>query len=168
MLQRVRIRGLTLSLGLVSCLALLALQVPARAETDERTSVTVLVKDAATDQPLPNARLTLMFKEPRKLKRDKGLSYSAKTNPQGRYKFRIAIARNAYENSHALSLSYRHEGAHQFIQSIEINVISQEQASAPRPCCSHWIQCVSHSRNHKFLSARGFKDVSTSADQVIE
>ena len=69
------------------CLALLALQVPARAQTVERTSVTVVVKDAASDQPMPNARLTLIFKDPRKLKRDKGLSFSAKTNPQGRYKF---------------------------------------------------------------------------------
>lgn len=87
MFGRFQIRRLTLSLGLVSCLALLALQVPARAQTVERTSVTVMVKDAASDQPMPNARLTLIFKEPRKLKRDKGLSFSAKTNPQGRYKF---------------------------------------------------------------------------------
>jgi len=87
MFGRFQIRRITLSLGLVACLALLALQVPARAQTVERTSVTVMVKDAASDQPMPNARLTLIFKEPRKLKRDKGLSFSAKTNPQGRYKF---------------------------------------------------------------------------------
>ena len=87
MFGRFQIRRITLSLGLVVCLALLALQVPARAQTVERTSVTVMVKDAASDQPMPNARLTLIFKEPRKLKRDKGLSFSAKTNPQGRYKF---------------------------------------------------------------------------------
>jgi hypothetical protein len=69
------------------CLALPALQVSAGAESVERTSVTVIVKDAVSDQVLSNARLTLIFKEPRKLKRDKGLSFSAKTNPQGRYKF---------------------------------------------------------------------------------
>lgn len=87
MFQRSQIRRLILSVGFVALLALVALQVPAKAQSVERTSVTVVVKDATSDQTMPNARLTLIFKEPRKLKRDKGLSYSAKTNPQGRYKF---------------------------------------------------------------------------------
>lgn len=59
-------------------------------ESPDRTSVNVLVKDAETDQPIPNARLTLQFPEPggvARLKRPKMISYSAKTNPQGRYKF---------------------------------------------------------------------------------
>lgn len=55
-----------------------------------RTNVTVVVTDAESGQPISQARLTLQFTEAGnalKLKRSKGLSYSAKTNPQGRYKF---------------------------------------------------------------------------------
>jgi len=129
MLQRVRIRGLTLSLGLVSCLALLALQVPARAETDERTSVTVLVKDAATDQPLPNARLTLMFKEPRKLKRDKGLSYSAKTNPQGRYKF-VHIPKGTI---HLVVTAERHQSFGQDFELEQDDQVVEVKLKKPQP-----------------------------------
>ena len=60
------------------------------AETGGPTSVHVLVKDAETGQPISQARLTLEFHEAgdlKKLKRPKFHSYSAKTNPQGRYRF---------------------------------------------------------------------------------
>jgi len=56
----------------------------------ERTNVNVLVKDAASDQPIANAHLTLRFREPggaTPFLRPKTFSFSAKTNPQGRYKF---------------------------------------------------------------------------------
>lgn len=56
-------------------------------ESPGRTTVSILVKDAKTDEPIQNARLTLQFRDERKFKRDKPISYSAKTNPQGRYKF---------------------------------------------------------------------------------
>jgi Carboxypeptidase regulatory-like domain len=62
----------------------------ARAQAPARTSINVLVNDAETRQPIPQAHLTLIFVEPgdvRKLKRSKPLSYSAKTNPQGLYRF---------------------------------------------------------------------------------
>jgi len=56
-------------------------------ETD-RANVNVLVKDAETGQPIANAALTLTFKDPRAgLRRDKMLSFSAKTNLQGRTRF---------------------------------------------------------------------------------
>jgi hypothetical protein len=63
---------------------------PTQSEEVERTAVTVVVTDAQTGQPINQARLTLEFTEPgdpSKLKRSKKLSYSAKTNPQGHYKF---------------------------------------------------------------------------------
>jgi hypothetical protein len=50
----------------------------------------VVVTDAQTSQPINQARLTLEFTEPgdpAKLKRSKKLSYSAKTNAQGHYRF---------------------------------------------------------------------------------
>jgi hypothetical protein len=66
----------------------------ARAQTQSeeagRVNATVVVTDAQTNQPLSQARLTLEFTEPgdpSKLKRSKKLSYSAKTNAQGHYKF---------------------------------------------------------------------------------
>ncbi len=59
-------------------------------EPPSRVNVSVLVKDASTDQPIQYAHLTLQFRElgdPSKLRRTKMISYSAKTNPHGRYKF---------------------------------------------------------------------------------
>ncbi len=56
----------------------------------ETTSLYVQVNDAETGQPIYQARLTLQFREPgskMRLKRSKLLSYSAKTNNQGRYRF---------------------------------------------------------------------------------
>jgi hypothetical protein len=74
--------------------ALLAVSVggprAARAEDPELVSVNVFVKDAETDQPVQFARLTLQYRQEGskiKLKRDKTISLSAKTNLQGRYKF---------------------------------------------------------------------------------
>lgn len=63
---------------------------PAWADSPERTNVIVVVKEAETDEPIFQARLTLQFKESRsalKLKRDKRYTFTAKTNAQGRYKF---------------------------------------------------------------------------------
>lgn len=62
----------------------------ARADSVQRTNLHVVVKDSETGQPVYQARLTLQFHEPgskKKLKRPKMLSYSAKTNSQGRYRF---------------------------------------------------------------------------------
>jgi hypothetical protein len=63
----------------------------ASAQVAERTNVTVVVKDAETGRPINQARLTLQFRETGKFgikpERPHRLSYSAKTNPQGRYRF---------------------------------------------------------------------------------
>jgi hypothetical protein len=56
-------------------------------ESNERTSLNILVTDAETGQPISQARLTLQFRDPRKHRLDAKLSFNAKTNPQGRYKF---------------------------------------------------------------------------------
>ncbi len=60
------------------------------AQSVQQTALTVVVTDAESGQPISQARLTLQFTQAgnaMKLKRSKTLSYSAKTNPQGRYKF---------------------------------------------------------------------------------
>ena len=59
-----------------------------RANSPTLINVTVSVTDADTGKPINQAHLTLQFREPGgKLKRSKMLSYSAKTNAEGRYKF---------------------------------------------------------------------------------
>lgn len=100
-----------------------------RAQTFESTSVTVLVKDAATDQPLPNAHLTLSFKEPRKLKRDKGLSYSAKTNPQGRYKF-VHIPKGTI---HLVVTADRHQSFGQDFELEQDDQVVEVKLKKPQP-----------------------------------
>ena len=60
------------------------------ADEPEKTNVIVVVKEADSGQPIFNAKLTLQFREPgepSKLKLGKTFSFSAKTNPQGRYRF---------------------------------------------------------------------------------
>ncbi len=64
-----------------------------RAQTDDHlTSVNISVKDAESEKPLFQARLTLQFQyhEPGALspiKRTKTLTFSGKTDVQGRYRF---------------------------------------------------------------------------------
>lgn len=75
-------------LALVACLMLPGLFAPASARAAEETNVRVVVKDAASEEPIFQAHLTLQFQEPRKLKRDKWISFSAKTDKNGRCTFR--------------------------------------------------------------------------------
>ncbi|PYU89973.1 MAG: hypothetical protein DMG25_17955 [Acidobacteria bacterium] len=87
--SRIPAKWLPACLACAVGLALVALRTIAGATPAERTSVNVLVKDAETDQPIYQARLTLRFQEPRRFKRSKSFSFSAKTNAQGRYRFTL-------------------------------------------------------------------------------
>jgi hypothetical protein len=72
------------------CGGLLAVAVMPAAPQEQpvqRTNMTVEVKEADSGQPIANAHLTLQFKEPRQYRHSKSVAYTAKTNPQGRYKF---------------------------------------------------------------------------------
>ncbi len=61
---------------------------PALGQSGDETSLIVYVRDASTQQPVFQARLTLQFnKNGGKLKKRGLIQYSAKTNPQGRYRF---------------------------------------------------------------------------------
>lgn len=75
-------------LAWVACLMLPGLFAPASARAAAETSVHIVVKDAASEEPIFQAHLTLQFQEPRKLKRDKWISFSAKTDKNGRCTFR--------------------------------------------------------------------------------
>ena len=58
---------------------------PAPQQPIPEFSLTVVVKEADTGDPISQARLTLTFRQPGKLHRT--ISYGAKTNAQGRYRF---------------------------------------------------------------------------------
>jgi uncharacterized GH25 family protein len=69
---------------------LVAAQSPARAAEGERTNVHVVVTDRETGKPIFQARLTLIFEEKSstlKVKHSKPISFSAKTDLKGRYRF---------------------------------------------------------------------------------
>jgi hypothetical protein len=75
-------------LAVVAALPFLASSPPALASSPELISVTVAVTDAESGKPINQAHITLQFREPGgMLKRSKMLSYSAKTNAEGRCKF---------------------------------------------------------------------------------
>jgi hypothetical protein len=57
---------------------------PAQQQPIPEVSLTVVVKEADTGDPISQARLTLTFKQGRL---HRSISYSAKTNAQGRYRF---------------------------------------------------------------------------------
>ena len=58
---------------------------PATPDSSQETSLTIVVKEADTGDPISQARLTLTFHQQGKLHRS--ISYSAKTNAQWRYRF---------------------------------------------------------------------------------
>jgi len=86
---RTRILG-GFGLAFLAALVLYTAHDVGAADEPETTNLNVLVVAADTGQPIANARLTLSFKEggaKSKVKRSRTISYSAKTGPQGRYKF---------------------------------------------------------------------------------
>lgn len=105
---------------------------PAWADTPERTNVFVEVKDAATDKPLANAHLTLRFHEPgdpAKLRRGKTFSYSAKTNPQGRYKF-THIPKGTI---HVIVTAERHQSFGQDFELEQDDQVIEVKLKKPQP-----------------------------------
>ena len=57
---------------------------PAQQQPNPKASLTVVIKEAETGDPISQARLTLTFRQG---KLHRSISYSAKTNAQGRYRF---------------------------------------------------------------------------------
>lgn len=88
MIQPLRSKGLRAGLAVAACLIVAGLAAPVRARAAEETNIHVLVKDAQSGDPIFQAHLTLQFREGGKLKRDKWISFSAKTDKQGKYRFR--------------------------------------------------------------------------------
>jgi hypothetical protein len=85
-----RVRWGGIGLGGVAIVLLTFAANPARAEDADWTNFTVVVKENSDEAPIANARLTLTFQVPGgvgRFGRSKKISYSAKTNAQGKYKF---------------------------------------------------------------------------------
>ena len=79
-----------LLLGMMVAVCLTAFQSSARAADDPHTNIHIVVTDWDTGKPIYQARLTLIFEEESttmKVKRSKPMSFSAKTDLQGRYRF---------------------------------------------------------------------------------
>ena len=107
--------GLTLA-------CLVAAQSPARAAEDERTNIHVVVTDRESGKPIYQAQLTLTFEEVSytfKVKHSKPISYSAKTDLKGRYRF-LDIPKGKIR---LLVTAQRHES---FGKYIEIDKDNQE------------------------------------------
>lgn len=81
------IRSLALAIGLLC----MAQGIPLRANSPTLITVSVMVTDAQTGQPVNQAHLTLVFQTSRDpnnaFKRPKTISYTAKTDAQGRCRF---------------------------------------------------------------------------------
>ena len=76
--------------GMMVVGSLFAFQGAARPADDSKTNVHIVVTDWDTGKPIYQARLTLIFQEEimtMKVKHSKPLSFSAKTDLQGRYRF---------------------------------------------------------------------------------
>ncbi len=93
MIQDSRKRWLGFALtGTAGLILLTASWSGAQTQSDHLTNVNVSVRDAQTDKPLFQARLTLQFqyREPgalSPLKRTKTLTFTGKTDVRGRYRF---------------------------------------------------------------------------------
>jgi len=83
----VALEALTVAAGFLSLTQDRAL----RADSPNLITVSVLVTDSQTGQPVNQAHLTLIFQTPKDpknaLKRSKTISYTGKTDAQGRYRF---------------------------------------------------------------------------------
>ena len=103
-------------------------QIPAA----EPTSLTVVVKDAESGEAISQARLTLQFEEPggkARLRVPKKLSYNAKTNAQGRYRFT-----NIYKGPiHLIVTADRHQSYGKEFELDHDNQVIEVKLKKPQP-----------------------------------
>jgi hypothetical protein len=77
-----------LGLAVVCGLALAVFLNASTARAADEATLQVVVKEAANDDPVFQAHLTLQFRIPQKYRLDKWISYSAKTDKKGQCTFR--------------------------------------------------------------------------------
>jgi hypothetical protein len=100
---------------------------PAQQQPIPEFSVTVVVKEADSGDPISQARLTLTFRQPGKLHRT--VSYGAKTNPQGRYRF-TSIPKGTVR---LFVTADRHQSYGKEIELEEDNQVIEVKLKKPQP-----------------------------------
>ena len=98
----------------------------------DRMSLHVVVFDAETGHPINQARLTLQFVEPGGKKRfglGKKIAHSAKTNPQGKYKF-VDIPRGTVR---LIVTAERHQSFGKDFELEEDNQVIEVKLKKPQP-----------------------------------
>ena len=100
---------------------------PAQQQPIPEVSLTVVVIEAETGDPVSQARLTLTFKQQGKLHRS--ISYSAKTNAQGRYRF----TNIPKETVRLLVTADRHQSFGKEIEVEEDNQVIEVKLKKPQP-----------------------------------
>jgi hypothetical protein len=100
---------------------------PAQQQPTPEFSITVVVKEADTGDPISQARLTLAFRQPGKLHRS--VSYGAKTNAQGRYRF-TNIPKGTV---HLFVTADRHQSYGKEIELEEDNQVIEVKLKKPQP-----------------------------------
>ena len=100
---------------------------PAQQQPIPEVSLTVVVIEAETGDPVSQARLTLTFKQQGRLHRS--ISYSAKTNAQGRYRF-TNIPKGTV---HLFVTAERHQSFGKEIEVEEDNQVIEVRLKKPQP-----------------------------------
>jgi hypothetical protein len=100
---------------------------PALSDSAGETGLTVVVKEADSGDPVSQARLTLIFQQPGRLHRS--ISYSAKTNAQGRYRF-TSIPKGIV---HLVVTADHHQTYGKDIELEEDNQVVEVKLKKPQP-----------------------------------
>ncbi len=100
---------------------------PAQQQPIPEVSLNVVVKEAETGDPISQARLTLTFHQQGKLHRS--ITYSAKTNAQGRYRF----TNIPKETVRLLVTAERHQSFGKEIEVEEDNQVIEVKLKKPQP-----------------------------------
>jgi hypothetical protein len=103
-----------------------------QAPNSDTANLIVEVKDSETNEPISQARLTLQFQvlgDPKRFKPTKKLSYSAKTNAQGRYKF-TNINKGTI---HIFVTADRHQSFGKEYEFTENNQVFEVRLKKPQP-----------------------------------
>ncbi len=105
-----------LGCGVLAATALVMLGVfsPQAAASDEETNLHVVVTDAASNEPVFQAQLTLQFQIPQRFRQPKWIAYSAKTDKKGKCTFRRV-------NKGPIRLLVTAEGHQSYGKQFEIN-----------------------------------------------
>ena len=100
---------------------------PATPDSKPETSLTIVVKEADTGDPISQARLTLTFQQ--LCGRHRTISYGAKTNPQGRYRF-TNIPKGTV---HLFVTADRHQSFGKEVEVEEDNQVIEVKLKRPQP-----------------------------------